>query len=144
MNRPKRKPMAEINVVPYIDVMLVLLVIFMVTTPLLSQGVEVNLPKVGAEPVDPGSREPVIVSIDQAGRYYINYGENKDKPIAVAPLATRIAAVKRNVPDTKFYVRSDDSVPYGQVVVLMALMQDAGVESVGLMTDQPDPPAQSP
>ena len=144
MNRVKRKPMAEINVVPYIDVMLVLLVIFMVTTPLLSQGVEVNLPKVGAEPVDPGNREPVIVSIDQAGKYYINYGENEDKPIAVAPLATRIAALRRNEQDTKFYVRSDGSVPYGQVVVLMALMQDAGVESVGLMTDQPDPPAQSP
>ncbi len=136
MNRIRRKRIAEINVVPYIDVMLVLLVIFMVTAPLLSQGVEVSLPKVGSEPYPPGEHEPVVVSIDASSKYYINYGENKDKPVALEVLVTRVAALLKYRPETKFFVRSDENVPYGRVVKLMAKLQLSGVQSpIGLMTD---------
>ena len=127
--------MSEINVVPYIDVMLVLLIIFMVTAPLLTQGVKVDLPQADAEPIDTRNEEPLVVSVDVAGNYYINYGENKDKPIDAQTLVTRAAALLRLRPDIPVVVRGDESVSYGQVVYLMTLLQKAGAPSVGLMTD---------
>ena len=139
--RKRRRKVAEINVVPYIDVMLVLLIIFMVTAPLLTQGVKVDLPQADAEPIDTRNEEPLVVSVDVAGNYYINYGENKDKPIDAQTLVTRAAALLRLRPDIPVVVRGDESVSYGQVVYLMTLLQKAGAPSVGLMTDPQGEPS---
>jgi biopolymer transport protein TolR len=133
--RPKRRPMSEMNVVPYIDVMLVLLVIFMVTAPLLTQGVKVDLPKADAQAMDTRVREPLIVSIDVTGAVYVNYGDDKDKPIGAQDLINRVGALLRLQPETPVAVRGDRDVRYEQVVSVMTLLQKAGAESVGLMTD---------
>jgi len=133
--RVRRRPISDINVVPYIDVMLVLLIIFMVTAPLLSQGVKVDLPQADAQPIDTRDIEPLVVSIDVSGDYYINFGEDKDKPIDAQTLVTRVGALLRLQPQTPVVVRGDKAVPYGRVVYVMTLLQKAGAPSVGLMTD---------
>ena len=138
--RQRRRPMAEINVVPYIDVMLVLLIIFMVTAPLLSQGVKVDLPNADAQPMDTRDREPLVVSVDVAGAFYINYGDDKDQPIDAQTLVNRVGALLRLQPSTPVAVRGDKEVKYAQVVYLMTLLQKAGAPSVGLMTDPPQGP----
>jgi len=129
--------MSEINVVPYIDVMLVLLVIFVITAPLLSQGVKVDLPQAAAQPLDVESQEPLVVTIDSAGSYYVNYGENQSAPVEPGVLAARIAALLRHRPGLSVVVRGDENVPYGDVVLLMTILQGAGAPSVGLMTETP-------
>ena len=137
--RQKRKLMGEINVVPYIDVMLVLLIIFMVTAPLLTQGVEVELPKAGAEPIDaPPDEIPLILSVDSAGNLYINVGDDEDKPMGGKEIVARTAAVLRNNPRTPVLVKADRSVPYGNVVGAMVLLQQGGAETVGFVTDPLD------
>lgn len=127
--------MAEINVVPYIDVMLVLLIIFMVTAPLLTQGVKVDLPQADAQPIDTREREPLVVSVTGGGEYFVNYGDDKDRPIDAQTLLTRVGALLRLHPDIPVVVRGDKNVPYGRVVYVMTLLQQAGAPSVGLMTD---------
>ncbi len=127
--------MSEINVVPYIDVMLVLLIIFMITAPLLSQGVKVDLPQVPSQPMPSTDKEPVIISVDDSGDFYINYGDDQDKPVTAAILANRVNALLRYQPNIPVYVKGDHSVSYGRVVELMALLQGAGVEGVGLVTE---------
>jgi biopolymer transport protein TolR len=134
----KRKPVSEINVVPYIDVMLVLLVIFMITAPLLQQGVEIDLPQASANPLPPEQREPMIISVSKTGDMYLNIGEDNDKPIAEDLLANRVAAVLKNHPQTPVLVRGDKAVDYGRVTEAMVLLQSAGVEKVGLMTESLD------
>jgi len=134
----KRKPVSEINVVPYIDVMLVLLIIFMITAPLIQQGVEIDLPQASANPMPPEQREPLIVSVSKAGDFYLNIGESNDKPIAEDLLANRVAAVMQNHPQTPVLVRGDKAVDYGRVTEAMVLLQSAGVEKVGLMTESLD------
>ena len=134
----KRKPVSEINVVPYIDVMLVLLIIFMITAPLLQQGVEIDLPQASANPLPPEQREPMIISVSKAGDLYLNIGEDNDKPIAEDLLANRVAAVLKNHPQTPVLVRGDRAVDYGRVTEAMVLLQSAGVEKVGLMTESLD------
>ena len=135
----KRKLIAEINVVPYIDVMLVLLIIFMVTAPLLTQGIKVELPKAGAEPIaDAANREPVIVSVDASGNLYINLGDNEDKPATAKEIVTRTRVVLQNRPDTPVLIKADRAVPYGIVVGAMVLLQQGGAESVGFVTDPLD------
>ena len=135
----KRKLMGEINVVPYIDVMLVLLIIFMVTAPLLTQGIEVELPKAGAEPIDaPPDEIPLVLSVDAAGRLYINVGDDEDAPMSGQEIVARTAAVLRNNPRTPVLVKADRSVPYGNVVGAMVLLQQGGAESVGFVTDPLD------
>ena len=129
--------MSEINVVPYIDVMLVLLVIFVITAPLLSQGVHVDLPQADAKPLDVESQEPLVVTIDSTGDYYVNYGENQSAPVEPQVLTTRVAALLRHRPDLDIVVRGDENVPYGDVVILMTILQRAGAPSVGLMTEAP-------
>ena len=129
--------MSEINVVPYIDVMLVLLVIFIITAPLLTQGVKVDLPQADAEPLDVETQEPLVVTIDAAGNYYVNYGENQGSPIAPRILAARVGALLRHRPGLAVVVRGDEHVPYGDVVLLMTILQRAGAPSVGLMTEAP-------
>lgn len=137
-NRKRKKQMAEINVVPYIDVMLVLLVIFMITAPLLTQGVNVNLPKVDSKPVEHPDNEPVIISIDKAGDYYINSGENPDTPVSAQEMINKVAAFRRSDPNIPIYIKGDAAVSYGRVVTAMALLQQAGVPNVGMLTDPPE------
>jgi len=134
----KRKPVSEINVVPYIDVMLVLLIIFMITAPLIQQGVEIDLPQASANPMPPEQREPLIISVSKVGDFYLNIGENNDKPIEEQLLANRVAAVIKNHPQTPVLVRGDKAVDYGRVTEAMVLLQSAGVEKVGLMTESLD------
>ncbi|AUB77870.1 MULTISPECIES: protein TolR [Spiribacter] len=127
--------MAEINVVPYIDVMLVLLVIFMVTAPLLYQGVEIDLPQSSAEPMPPQEQEPVIVEVDQQGRYYLSVGEqDDDQPVSAEDVVLNVTAVMRARPDTPVFVRGDGDVAYARVIDVMTALQRAGVPQVGLMT----------
>lgn len=130
--------MSEINVVPYIDVMLVLLVIFMITAPLLTQGVKVDLPKAPSEPLQDLDREPVIINVDIEGRFFINYGENQEDPVSPSDLVNRVNALLKYQPDIPVLVGGDDNVSYGRVVQLMTLLQNAGVPSVGILTDPPE------
>jgi len=129
--------MSEINVVPYIDVMLVLLVIFMITAPLLSQGVRVDLPKTPAEPLKDQTQEPLIVEIDANGWYYLNFGQEQGFAIDPETLVNRVSALIRHRPEISVLVKGDKSATYGDVVIAMALLQKAGVTSVGLMTEPP-------
>ncbi len=138
VRRPKRKRMSEINVVPYIDVMLVLLVIFMITAPLLTQGVKVELPQAQAKQIETKGQEPVIVSIDRKGRFFINIGDNPEKPLQQQVLVTRVKAVLRHRHDNTVYVKGDRQVAYGRVVEVMAMLKRAGVEHVGLVTRLPE------
>jgi len=136
--RTLKRPMAEINVVPYIDVMLVLLVIFMITAPLLSQGVKVDLPQVASEPVDSQQLEPLVVTVDRAGSYFLNVGDDQEQGIDHEVLVQRVVAVLRHKPGTPVLVRGDNDVNYGAVVTAMALLQKAGAERVGLLTEAPE------
>jgi biopolymer transport protein TolR len=134
--RNKRKPIAEINVVPYIDVMLVLLIIFMVTAPMLMQGVKVDLPDASADPVEKQDSEPVIVSVDAAGQLYLNLGQ-EEQILSLATIQERVAAVMRRSPDKPVLIWGDGAVPYGEVVTVMVALQEAGAPSVGLVTEDP-------
>ncbi len=134
--------MSEINVVPYIDVMLVLLVIFMVTAPLLTQGVKVDLPQAAAKPIEnPKGEETLVVSMDAVGRYYVNLGTDQGAPIDAQALFTKVTAILRQNPDVPVAVKGDRSVTYGEMLQLMALLQGAGARSVGLITDPREEPA---
>jgi len=130
--------MSEFNVIPYIDVMLVLLVIFMITAPLLTQGIKVDLPQAPSKALEHQEKNPVIVNVDAVGNFSIDYGENRNKPISPVDLATHINALLKHMPGTPVYVGGDQAVPYGKVVELMALLQSAGVPSVGMMTETPN------
>ena len=143
LHRTRKKPMAEINVVPYIDVMLVLLVIFMITAPLLTQGVAVDLPQATAEALSKDADEPLIVSVDVEGNFYINIGENPDAPIDGDKMTTMVAAVLRHKPGTPVMIKGDRNVQYEKVVNAMSLIQSAGVPSVGLITRTPEKPRNS-
>ena len=132
----KRRPMSEINVVPYIDVMLVLLIIFMVTAPMLMQGVKVDLPEANAEPVDNQDSEPLIVSIDREGQLFLNLGQ-EDQVLALATIKDRVAKVIRNNASKPVLIWGDQAVPYGEVVTVMVALQEAGAPSVGLVTENP-------
>jgi biopolymer transport protein TolR len=135
----KRKLMGEINVVPYIDVMLVLLVIFMVTAPLLTQGIEVDLPKAAAEPIqDVPNTPPLVLSVDKEGNLYINVGDDEDKPTSGEEVIRRVGIVLRTSPETQILVKADRGVPYGNVVGAMVVLQQGGAESIGFVTDPLD------
>jgi biopolymer transport protein TolR len=125
--------MAEINVVPYIDVMLVLLVIFMITAPLLTQGVKVDLPQANAKPVDNPDQETLVVTVDRKGKYFLD-----DREIGADALVTKVAAILRLRPQTPVLIRGDRNVAYNEVVKAMVLMQAAGAPSVGLVTQSPE------
>jgi len=134
--------MAEINVVPYIDVMLVLLIIFMVTAPLLTQGIKVELPKAGAEPLPQDlmqDHQPLVLSIDKQGRYYLNIGKDYESPLSDRLIAERVETVLRRQPKTPVLVKADRSVAYGRVVTGMVLLQQAGAPQVGFITDPLEP-----
>ncbi len=134
----RRQLMGEINVVPYIDVMLVLLIIFMITAPLLTQGVQVELPDADAQPIDPEllrDREPLVLSVDRDGRYYLNIGSDEDAPIDAEEVARRAGAVLGRDAETPVLVKADERVPYGSVVRGMVLLQQAGAKKIGFLTD---------
>lgn len=133
----KNRPMAEINVVPYIDVMLVLLIIFMVTAPMLMQGVKVDLPEANAAPVDNQDSEPLIVSVDAQGQLFLNLGDEK-QVLSLATIRDRVGVVMRRSPEKPVLVWGDRAVAYGEVVTLMAALQEAGAPSVGLVTENPE------
>ena len=133
--RTRKRPMASINVVPYIDVMLVLLIIFMVTAPLLTQGVKVDLPQTDAKVVENSEKEPVVVTVREDGSFFINVGDNPEQPVAAELLQKRVALLLQRDPATQVLVRGDHRVDYGSVVGVMALLQQSGLPSVGLVTD---------
>jgi biopolymer transport protein TolR len=137
-HRVRKKPMADINVVPYIDVMLVMLVIFMVTAPLLTQGVKVDLPEASAEPVENPDQEPVVVSVDANGNLYLNVGDDTESTIDSDSLVRNIGIVLKRQPGKSVLVRGDHAVDYGTVVSAMVLLQQAGVPHVGLVTESPE------
>ncbi len=146
MIQGKHRLMSEINVVPYIDVMLVLLIIFMITAPLLTQGITVDLPKAAAEPLDPEllkDNEPVVLSIDREGRLYLNIGDDAESPVDEATVVERVSAVMRRNAQTAVLVKADQSVPYGRVIVGATLLQQSGASKIGFWTDPtgaPEPP----
>lgn len=134
------KPVAEINVVPYIDVMLVLLIIFMITAPMMTQGVTVDLPKApSSESIKTTEREPIIVSVNQQGDYFLNIHAQPESPILPHALMVRVAAelelAKQTKEAIKVLVKGDAGVAYGKVVLAMSLLKQAGAEQVGLLTD---------
>jgi len=134
MRNRGRRLMGEINVVPYIDVMLVLLVIFMVTAPMLSQGIKVDLPEAAAEPIEPDDLEPLVLSIDKDGLMYLTLGEQEAPQTEERILEIASAALRRE-PGRPVLVKADRSVPYGRVVEGMVLLQQSGAKKVGFVTE---------
>ena len=133
----RRRPMSEINVVPYIDVMLVLLVIFMVTAPLMTQGIKVDLPDAASEPLEVDENEPMlVVSVKSDSTYYMNVGE-EEEPVALELIGERSAKILTANPGIKVLVEGDQSLNYGVIVNLMNVLQGAGATSVGLITEPP-------
>jgi biopolymer transport protein TolR len=136
-----RRLMGDINVVPYIDVMLVLLIIFMVTAPLLTQGVKVELPRAGAEPLDPSltkNSNPLVLSIDREGRLYLNVGSNPRQALDEVTVEVRTAAALRRNPELPVLLKADYRIEYGQVMNAMVILQRAGATKVGFVS-QPLP-----
>ena len=132
------QPMSEINVVPYIDVMLVLLVIFMVTAPMLTQGVKVDLPETTSDPIQQEKNvEPIIVSVDSNGAYYLEVGDKGSDPMSLTQLSDQVGKILSQRTKSEILVRGDEYVDYGVVVRLMAELQAAGASSIGLITDTP-------
>ena len=136
----RRKPMSQINVVPYIDVMLVLLVIFMVTAPLFHQGVEVQLPQAPSDPIEElmKDQEPLIVSVDKVGNVYVNKASNPSQAVPMEEFSQIIQGILSQESGLSTYVKGDTDVDYGKVVKVMVALQSAGVADVGLIT-QPEP-----
>lgn len=139
---PKRRPMSDINVVPYIDVMLVLLIIFMVTAPMLVQSVPVNLPEVDSTPteIDPDD-STLIVTVNSAGLYFIERDSAQPQAMILADVVDYARKMKSTVPTTRVMIRGDQNVPYGKVVALMGGLQAVGINDLGLITEAPDPQA---
>lgn len=134
---PKRftkKRMAEINVVPYIDVMLVLLVIFMVTAPMLSEGYRVQLPEAVAKPVKKSEQRPVIVSIDNRGRLFVNLGDSPSQPVAAKTLVARVTARRKQYPEVPILIKGDVNADYGKVINAMSILSRAGIDDFSLIT----------
>lgn len=144
---PGARPISDINVVPYIDVMLVLLVIFMITAPMLTQGVNVDLPKTASASLKSADREPVIVSVNQQGEYFLNIHSQPEMPIDSQALVVRVAAelelAKESHQQLNVLVKGDQSVAYGKVVIAMGLLKQAGAEQVGLVTDSANQPEEN-
>ena len=134
MARRGRKLMGEINVVPYIDVMLVLLIIFMLTAPMMSQGIKVDIPKVGGKPLS-GDKTPLIFSVDKSGRFFLSVGSRPEDPLDDNTVKQRVSALLRRAPETNVFVKADARVPYERVLEGIVILQDAGVQQVGFVAD---------
>jgi biopolymer transport protein TolR len=137
--RSKRhKPNAEINVVPYIDVMMVLLVIFMVTAPMMTQGVNVDLPQAKSDPVESNElSEPLVVSVTRSGDFYLELGENNKQPVTLERIGVQVTKILQRAPDTQVLLRGDRAIEYGLIVRIMTVLQQAGAQSVGLVSESP-------
>ncbi len=132
----RRKPMSEINMVPFIDIMMVLLVAFMVSSPMFTQGVQVDLPKTDSKPVEiPKGEEPLVISIKPDGSYYLSLESTGDKPLTLDDMADKVAKIKQAKPTTLVLVKGDQEASYGSVVKAMAVLQKVGVTDVGLITE---------
>lgn len=142
--RGRHKPVAEINVVPYIDVMLVLLVIFMITAPLLTQGVNVNLPTAAAKALPPKKDQPIVVSVDQRGQLYLNTTQHPSQPITPQNLMSDVSTQLQNATAQNktqdIFVKGDRNANYGEIMQAMVLLQKAGAHGVGLITQSPSNP----
>ena len=138
----RRKPMSEINVVPYIDVMLVLLVIFMATAPLLMQGVDIDLPQAPSDPLSDEENDPLVITVNREGAVFVNFGIRKDtergRRVTIFSLEDEVSRIVGARPNVPVFVRADHTLDYGMVVSVMTVLQKAGAESVGLITDPPD------
>ncbi len=139
--RSTRKPISDINVVPYIDVMLVLLIVFMVTAPLLTQGIKIELPEVQSEPLQQ-QQEPVVIFVNTLGEYFLNIGEDRDKPLSIEDLQQQLMKVRRSKPNIPILIEGDKNVPYGKVVYLLSTLRSSELTKVGLVTD-PEPTHQA-
>ncbi|AWF79991.1 protein TolR [Microbulbifer sp. A4B17] len=133
----KKKLVSEINVVPYIDVMLVLLIVFMVTAPLLMQGVKVDLPNAPSAPMEETDEEPLIISVRSDGTYYLNLGTDEQSAKSLEEIKQTVAKVLRQKPGTPVLVWGDTEARYGLIVNAMTELQQAGAPSVGLVTEPP-------
>ena len=131
----RRRPLAEINVTPFVDVMLVLLIVFMVTAPLLTAGVPVDLPKTKAQALS-HDREPLSVTIKKDGRIYL-----QNAPVPADQLVSKLTAIAQNGYSERIFVRGDTAVPYGRVMEVMGMLNSAGFTRIGLVTG---PPKQKP
>lgn len=138
----RRKPISEINVVPYIDVMLVLLVIFMATAPLLTQGVNVNLPNAPSSTIDDPTEDPLVISVRADSAIFLNLGidnaEDEGTRVTIYSLEDQAGKILRARPEVAVYVKADESLDYGEVIRVMSVLQKAGAKSVGLITDPPE------
>jgi biopolymer transport protein TolR len=137
----RRRLMGEINVVPYIDVMLVLLIIFMITAPLLAEGIKVELPKAGARAIPAEmmkDAKPIVLSINESGQLFLNYNKPEDAPLSPEQVEAQASAVLRRAPETVVLVRGDYRVAYGEVVSAMTILQRAGADKVGFVTQPPE------
>jgi biopolymer transport protein TolR len=132
-HRKRRKIVSDINVVPYIDVMLVLLIIFMVTAPLMNLGVDINLPQSGVNPIDQKT-DPLIVSVNKAGEMFLTKSGGEREKMDDAKILEQIKAIVATNPKTSVMIEADDAVSYGKVYQAMALMQLAKVQSVGFIS----------
>ena len=141
--RQRRKPMSQINVVPMIDVMLVLLIVFMITTPLITQGVKVELPKVDSKPVEENDKPSLVVSINKDGKYFISLGKESDDNAPATPLAEigeKVGKIMNQNPGVPVLLEADSTINYGEVMKLMGTLQASGVKDVQLITQPPGAP----
>jgi biopolymer transport protein TolR len=136
--RRRRKQMAEINVVPLIDVMLVLLIVFMITAPLITQGVKVDLPQADAEPVESSEELTLVVSINAEGNYFISLGEEEEsESVPLEKIQEDVSKILSQNPSIPIFLEADSSVSYGLVMNLMAALTNAGSDNVRLITQPP-------
>ncbi len=134
--RRKRKLSSDINVVPYIDIMLVLLVVFMVTAPLFSQGYNVELPAVNSKPLQLNRQTQVVISITESGVYYYNEGQRNER-LTLRQIQTKLQALQKSKDELEVFIKGDTKIQYGAVMTLMGSLQQSGIENVGLVT-QPE------
>ena len=130
----KRKLVSDINVVPYIDVMLVLLVVFMVSAPLMVQGILLNLPEASNEPLPREQQDPLIISVDSKGQFYLEIQSSQNEPLALLQLSEKISSILKINPSLQVVVRGDGQVEYQRIISLMSELQNTGVDNVGLIT----------
>ena len=134
--KSRRKPMSEINMVPFIDIMMVLLVAFMISAPMLTQGINVDLPKTNSDAIPmPEDQEMLVISVKQNGDYFIDLGSDREKAVELSSVTEKVGKVVSAKPGTQVLIKGDANVAYGSVIELMAGIQNAGVSNVGLITD---------
>jgi biopolymer transport protein TolR len=134
----KRRYLTEINVIPYVDVMLVLLVIFMVTAPFMIQGIDINLPEVNSQPIDKANLENITISINAEGKFYLDLDSLKGKAFPINELKQEIQKILKNNSSLEIYIRADKNVMFGEVAKLMSLLQDLKPDAINFITEPID------